>query len=308
MDRNRVTSAASAGMLAQVTTGGVVTERRQRGQPHKGRVFAAVHAHSYEVPHYAAGLCAKLMSEGYVGYVIRTSNDQLGGDRTIAENILNNQQEHLNMASVLGFRDVFDLYYRHNRMNGISSTDLRGRLALIFRMLKVDTVITFNPWAPGEEDPDRWVTGRAAEEASAICGTANEYPEYLEAGIMPHPVSERYYFHARPGQPFNRVVDISAQVDKKIAAIVECKSQGGGNSGSLLRALLTKQGRGLRLLGSDDRTADREYVRQFLLEDYRQYGKAYNFAYAERFYYIDRRERANSKVDEYIERNAVRLR
>jgi hypothetical protein len=146
-------------------------------------------------------------------------------------------------------------------MNGISSTDLRGRLVLLFRMLKVDTVITFNPWAPGEEDPDRWVTGRAVEEASAISGTANEYPEYLDAGIMPHPVSERYYFYARPGQSFNRVVDISSHVEKKIDAIVECKSQGGGNSGSLLRARLTKQGRSLPLLGIDDRTADREYVR-----------------------------------------------
>jgi LmbE family N-acetylglucosaminyl deacetylase len=307
MDTNRITSAASSGMFAQVAARDVVVERRQKGQPHKSRIFAAVHAHSYEVPHYGAGLCAKLISEGYVGYIIRTSNDQLSGDRTIAENILNNQQEHFKMAALLGFKDVFDLYYRHSRMNGISSTDLRGRLVLLFRMLKVDTVITFNPWAPGEEDPDRWVTARAAEEASAISGTANEYPEYLDAGIMPHLVGERYYFYARPGQPFNRLVDISSQVKKKIDAIVECKSQGGGNSGALLRARLAKQGRGLPLLGSDDRTADREYVRQFLLENCRHYGKAYNIAYAERFYYIDRREQAKSKIDEYIERNAVRL-
>ena len=90
---------------------------------------------------------------------------------------------------------------------------------------------------------------------------------------MPHLVSERYYFYARPGQPFNRVVDISSQVEKKIDAIVECKSQGGGNSGSMVRARLAKQGRGLPLLGSDDRTADREFVRQFLLEDCRTTGR-----------------------------------
>jgi hypothetical protein len=173
-------------------------------------------------------------------------------------------------------------------------------------MLKVDTVITFNPWAAGEENPDRWVTGRAAEEASGMSSIANEYPEYLEAGIPPHPVRERYYLHTRPGQPFNRVVDISSEVEKKIGAIVECKSHGGGNAGSLLRARLAKQGRRLTLLGSDDRTADREYVRQFVLEDGRQYGKPYKFAYAERFYYIDLREPARSKVDEYVERNAAR--
>jgi LmbE family N-acetylglucosaminyl deacetylase len=284
----------------------IVVERSQTGQPHRGKVFAAVHAHAYEAPHYAAGLCAKLISEGYTGYVIRTSNDQMGGDLTVGETFLNNEQEHLRMASVIGFRDVFDLSYRHLRMNGISSTDIRGRLILIFRMLKVDTVMTFNPWAQGEESPDRRMTARAVEEAVAMCGIANEYPEYLEAGIMPHRVGEVYYFCARPGQPFNRVVDISSHVEKKIDAIVECKSQGGGNAGSLLRARLASQGRRLPLLGGDDRTADREYVRQFVLENFRQYGRPHNLNFAERFYYVDRRAQT-AGVEEYIEKNAVRV-
>jgi LmbE family N-acetylglucosaminyl deacetylase len=308
MKKKRVrTNIAAGSAFAQVATGEIVVEKRATGQPHKGKVFAAVHAHSYEVPYYAAGLCAKLIREGYTGYIIRTSNDQNGGDLTPGENVLSNQQEHAKMASVLGFKDVFDLSYRHNRMNGISSTDFRGRLILIFRMLKADTVITFNPWASGEENPDRRATARAAEEACLMCGIANEYPEYVEAGLMPHSVSEAYYFHTRPGQPYNRVVDISSHVEQKVDAIVECQSQGGGNTGSLLRARLASEGRGLSLLGSDDRTADRAYVRQFLLEDSRQYGTANNLAYAERFYYVDRRDRAQSRVDEYIEKNAVRL-
>lgn len=308
MRKNRtLPNLAAAAAPAQAADGRIVVERRQTGQPHKGKVFVAVHAHSHEVPYYAGGLCAKLISEGYSGYIIRTSNDQMGGGHSIGENVLNNQQEHLKMASVLGFKDVFDLSYRHYRMNGISSTDIRGRLILIFRMLKADTVISFNPWAAGEDDADRRVTGRAAEEASAMCGVANEYPEYLEAGIMPHAVGEVYYLHARPGQPFNRIVDVTPHIDKKIDAIVECKSQGGGNTGSSLRARLAAEGRRVPLLGSDDRTADREYVREFLLEDSRQYGRAYKLPYSERFYYIDRRESMRAKVDEYIAKNALRI-
>ncbi len=309
MIRDSVFSNAAAEAAApQAAAGGIVVERRQAGQPYRGKVFAAVHAHSYEVPHFAAGLCAKLISEGYTGYIVRTTNDQMGGRLTYAENLLNNEQEHLKMAGVLGFKDVVDLYYRDRRMNGVSSTDLRSRMILIFRMLKVDTVISFNPWGPWEGDSDRLVTGRAAEEAGWMSGAvAEDNPEYQEAGIEPHPVGERYYFYARPGQQFNRVVDISSHVEKKIDAIVECRNQGGGSLGSQLRAKLAKEGRRLPLLGSDDRTADREYVRQFLLDDNRQYGKGYNFAYAERFYYIDRRAPAKSKVDEYIEKNAVRV-
>ncbi len=102
-------------------------------------------------------------------------------------------------------------------------------------------------------------------------------------------------------------MDISAHIEKKIDAIVECRSQGGGNLGSQLRARLARQRRRLPLLGGDDRTADREYVRQFLLDDEREYGKPYNLAFAERFYYIDQRRPAKSKVDEYVEQHAVSM-
>ena len=88
---------------------------------------------------------------------------------------------------------------------------------------------------------------------------------------------------------------------------MECRSQGGGNSGSQLRARLAREGKRLPLLGGDDRTSDREYVRQFLLDDDREYGAPHKLPYAERFYYIDQRKAAKSKVDEYIGKHAVSL-
>jgi LmbE family N-acetylglucosaminyl deacetylase len=285
----------------------VVVERDQPGRPHEGKVFAAIHAHLDDIPYYAGGLCAKLISEGYAGYIIRTSNDEKCGGHTTAENILSNEQEHGKMAAALGFKDEFNLYYRNHRMDGISPVELRGRLILIFRMLRVDTVLSFNPWGHGEENPDHWVTGRAVEQACWMAGMPNDFPEHVEAGHRPHTVRERYYFCARPGQPFNRVIDIGSHIEKKIDAIVECRSQGGGNSGSELRTRLAKQGKRLPLLGDDDRTADREYVRQFLLGDSREHGKEYGLQYAERFYYIDQRPPARSEVDQYVEQNAKPL-
>src|ERR1700746_2315482 len=90
-------------------------EKDQLGQPHRGKVFVAIHAHLDDVPYFAGGLCVKLMNEGYTGYVVRTSNDEKSGGRSIAENILSNEQEHGKMAATLGFKDVFDLYYRSHR-------------------------------------------------------------------------------------------------------------------------------------------------------------------------------------------------
>jgi LmbE family N-acetylglucosaminyl deacetylase len=285
----------------------VLVEKDRPGQPHKGKVFAAIHAHLDDVPLFAAGLCAKLIAEGYTGYVIRTSNDEKCGGHTIAENILSNEQEHFKMAAALGFKDVYDLYYRNHLMDEISTVEIRARLILIFRLLKVDTVVTFNPWGHGEENPDHAVTGHAVEEACWMAGMENDFPEHLEAGIRPHSVRERYYFCARAGQPFNRIVDITNHIEKKIDALVECKSQGGGNSGSLLRARLAKQGMRLPLLGETDETADRAYVRQFLLNDYAEYGKPYDLRYAERFYYTEQRAGEAARVEAYVARNAVRI-
>ena len=59
----------------------VTVVRKQTGQPHAGKVFAAVHAHLSDVPFHAAGLCARLIAEGYTGYIIRTTNDEKSGRR-----------------------------------------------------------------------------------------------------------------------------------------------------------------------------------------------------------------------------------
>jgi LmbE family N-acetylglucosaminyl deacetylase len=308
MNRNSIFRKPSLGIaMARADVGEVVVEKDQPGQPHKGKVFAAIHAHLDDAPYYAGGLCAKLISEGYTGYIIRTSNDEKCGGQTTAENILSNEQEHVKMAKALGFRDSFDFYYQNHEMDGISPLDIRARLIFLFRFLKVDTAVSFNPWGHGEENPDHWVTGRAVEAACWMSGMPNDFHEHLEANIRPHKVLERYYFYGRPGQVYNRVVDIGSHIEKKIDAIVECRSQGGGNWGSQLRARLAKQGKRLPLLGNDDRAADREYVRQFLLDDDREYGKEYKLEFAERFYYIDQRRPRKSKVDEYVENNAVSL-
>jgi LmbE family N-acetylglucosaminyl deacetylase len=247
------------------------------------------------------------MQEGYTGYLVRTCNDEKYGGRTIAENILSNEQEHLKMAAVLGFKDVFDLYYRNRRMNEISPIEIRGRLTFILRALKADTVLSFDPSAGGEKDGDHEETACAVEDACVMCGSESDFAEHLEAGFPAHSVSERYYFWTRPDQGFNRVVDISRHIERKIDAIVECKSQGGGARGSELRARLAKQGRRLPLLGSDEQSANRAYVRQFLLDDYREYGKQHGLQFAERFYYVDERPHTPTKVDQYVEKNSVRL-
>ena len=143
-----------------MATDNIMVEKDRPNRPHEGKVFLAVQAHLDDIIHNCAGLCAKLIHEGYTGYFVRTSNDEKRGGQSTARNILSNEQEHLRMAQALGCKDVFDFYYQNHEMNGISSLDIRGRLVFLIRMLKADTVLTFNPWGHWEENPDHWVTAR----------------------------------------------------------------------------------------------------------------------------------------------------
>ena len=63
---------------APQVAGGVVLERPATGQPHKGKVLLALQAHSDDIPLMAAGTAAKLIEEGYTGYLVRATNDDMG--------------------------------------------------------------------------------------------------------------------------------------------------------------------------------------------------------------------------------------
>src|SRR5580658_9962913 len=106
--------------MNQTGTTHAVIDKAGSGQPHKGKVFVAVHAHLDDLPYFAGGLCAKLIAEGYTGYIVRTTNDEHSGGSTKAHHILSNEEEDAKMGEVLGFKDVFELYYRNNRMEEIS--------------------------------------------------------------------------------------------------------------------------------------------------------------------------------------------
>lgn len=196
----------------------VFVERALEGQPHKGKVLAAIQPHCDDLSLFAAGTVAKLIREGYEGYLIRTTNDDHAGrGETVGDVIRNNNSDNIAVAKALGLKKVFDLGYRNHMLDNYSMQDIRGRLIFLFRLLKVDTVISYDPSGHYEENPDHYVTAQAVESARWMAGGRWDYPEHYEAGLKPHAVTERYYF-ARGPQLVNRVVDISGTLEKKIDA------------------------------------------------------------------------------------------
>jgi LmbE family N-acetylglucosaminyl deacetylase len=279
-------------------------ERILPGKPHAGKVVAAIQPHADDLPLFAGGLVLKLIQEGYTGYLIRTTNDDHTGPGSVGEGVLANERNNRDVASAFGMKKAYDLYYRNHMLDSVSPLELRLRLIFLFRLLKVDTVICYDPWAHFEENPDHYATASAVEAACWMSGMSKDYPEHFDAGLTPHAVTEKYYF-ARGPQYVNRVVDISAFIDQKISLNILNTAQGpAGQRGAQLRRRLTAQGLRLPLLGSDDDTANREYTRQFVLDRDAEIGKRFSLAYGEAYHYIGP---APAKVEDYVRRNAVKL-
>lgn len=281
---------------------GVVIERSAAGTPHAGKVLALITPHLDDGPIFAFGTIAKLLNEGYTGYFIRTSNDEKDSFRlSLGETVLANERDAQSFVKAIGMKKVFDLSYRNHRMDDVCRTELRGRLIFLFRLLKVDTVFSYDPWGHYEENPDHYVTAQAVEAACWTAGGGLDLPEHFEAGLKPHGVSEKYYF-ARGPQLVNRVVDIAPTLEAKRTAIRSCRTMVTHMVKDLNASLADRKLRVPALAGDETRAID-EYIRASFQERDHVVGRKYGLEYAEEFHYIG----PDTSLDEYINRNAVPL-
>ena len=280
------------------------------GKPHAGKVLAVIGPHSDDFSIFAAGTIAKLVAEGYTGYFIRVTNDEMDSyDLSTGETILANERDTQVVARVLGIKKVFDLNYRNHYLDEVPPTEIRNRLIFLFRLLKVDTVLGFDPWGHYEENPDHYVAAQATEAACWMAGGRLDLPEHFEARLRPHSVREKYYW-ARGPQLVNRVVDVTHFIERKMEAIRANKTQI-RNMALSLRDRLAGRGLTLPWLQQDDETVVREYADLVFRAATRQVGQTYGLEYAEAFHYIGPGEQTSKftavQMADYLAKHAVPL-
>jgi LmbE family N-acetylglucosaminyl deacetylase len=277
-------------------------ERPHAGRPHAGKVLALIAPHLDDGPIFACGTILKLLNEGYKGYLIRTSNDEKDSfGMTLGETVLANERDTAAFVKAVGFEKAFDLGYRNHRLDDVGRTEIRGRLIFLFRLLKVNTVFSYDPWGHYEENPDHYVTAQAVEAACWMAGGHLDLPEHFEAGLRPHSVSEKYYF-ARGPQAVNRVVDTSAMLDRKLECIRSCRTMV-LHMVKDLRASLSSRSLKLPAIEGGDDSAIAEYARLAFAARDAEVGKRHGLACAEEFHYIG----PDQSLKPYIEKNAVPL-
>ncbi len=298
-------SQAFASQLGVVSgTPEVTLERPQSGRPHAGKVLAVIQPHSDDIPIFAAGTVAKLIDEGYTGHLIRVTNDDMAGPGTVGDTVLANEKDNDAVARVLGLKKVFNLNYSNHQLDNESRLEMRARFIFLFRLLRVDAIVCYDPWGHYEENPDHYVTAQTVEAACWMAGGAKDYPEHFDAGLKPQGVREKYYF-ARGPQLVNRVVDISRYMDRKVESNRVNVAQGpAGQHGAALRKSLAARGLKLPMLGDDDESANLAYIKHIVLERDRELGAEWGVEYAEAFHYLGP---APDGVDDYVRRHAVPL-
>jgi len=281
-----------------------VLESARPGRPRAGQVVVALQPHADDIPLFACGLVLKLIAEGATAHLIRVTNDDMAGPGSYADTVAANARDHAALARALGVAQTFDLNYNNHMMDQVARPELRARLIFLFRLLRADILVGYDPWGRDEENPDHYLSAACAEAAAWMAGGAKDYPEHFAAGLQPHAIREKYYF-SRFDNRANRIVDTTPFVDRIIDVNLENRAQGpAGENGRRLRARLAREGRRLPLLGDNDADADRNYIREFVLARERQTGEPHGFAYAEAFHYIGP---AANAVEERLRREAVPL-
>ena len=310
MDRRDLfKGAVAAGLLrhppssAQTApTTDVVIERAVSGKPHTGKVLALITPHLDDGPFFASGTVTKLLNEGYTGVFIRTSNDEKDSyDLTLGETVLANEQDAQSFLKVSGLKQRFDLSYRNHRMDDLARTEIRARLIFLFRLLRIDTVFSYDPWGHYEENPDHYVTAQAVEAACWMAGGHLDMPEHFAAGLKPHSVSEKYYF-ARGPQLVNRVVDIGATFETKLGCLRACRTMITHMIKDLNASLLERKLH-MPALSAADNDAINEFTKVALETKDRATGQKFGLDYAEAFHYIG----PDRSMDDYVARHTVPL-
>jgi len=287
---------AGSALAGQTGASGVTVERVSAGSPRQGKVLALITPHLDDGPIFSGGTIAKLLREGATGYFIRTSNDEKDSfDLSLGETVLANERDSAEMIRALGLAKVFDLSYRNHRMDDVAPTELRARLIFLFRLLKVDTIFSYDPWGHYEENPDHYVTARAVEAACWMSGGKLDLPEHFAAGLAPHSVSEKYYF-ARGPQLVNHAVDIAPVLETKLAAIAACRTMISHMVKDLEASLAERKLRVPTLTNA-------EFIKQAFQQRDANTGKKHGLEYAEEFHYIG----PDLSLQRYIEQNAVPL-
>ncbi|MBI5667655.1 MAG: PIG-L family deacetylase [Chloroflexi bacterium] len=203
-------------------------------------------AHPDDIEFGAAGTVARWTDEGHeVTYCLVTDGGAGSNDPAadLAQLVRTREAEQREAAACVGVHDVRFLGYPDGTLQ--PTLELRRDLTRLIRELKPERVVCSDPTLlfAGNyyiNHPDH----RAAAEAAVYAvfpsaGTRPIFPELLREGYEPHDVAELWLQFSDHADTF---IDISSQIERKIAALLCHRSQVGPEVGEMVRKWDAEEG------------------------------------------------------------------
>jgi LmbE family N-acetylglucosaminyl deacetylase len=185
-------------------------------------VFAA---HPDDAEFSAGGLISNLKDEGCQIIIITATDGSKGSFNPPSSALAAQREEEARRgAAVLGAEPPIFLGYTDFELDLLPPDKLREQFTRLIRKFKPDIVIAEDAFSPGEVHPDHRVVAFAASDAINFATLPCLYPQHIQEGLETHFVTEKYYF-SDSKQRINKVVDISKNFKRKMAALTEHRSQ-----------------------------------------------------------------------------------
>lgn len=186
----------------------------------KRAIVVAAHADDLETQ--CGGTIAMLVERGVEVYELICTMGDLGShDLSLTRERLAElrRQEAAEAGQILGLREVVTLNHHDGELE--PSLKLREQVSGYYRRWQPDTLITFDPWWPGQIHPDHRAAGMAALDAYMPSKMEFYHPEQLVECQVAN--LQRVFFFG-PRQP-TVFVDVSAVYGIKMAASLAHRSQ-----------------------------------------------------------------------------------
>jgi len=201
--------------------------------------------HPDDAEFYAGGLLAKLITEGARVQIVVATDGRRGSFESDSASLAAARAEEMRRAAAsLGAEPPILLGYPDLELDTLPAGVLREQFVRAIRRFKPDAVVAEDPYAPFEPHPDHRAVAWAATEALSYARLPLLYPEHLAEGLETHIVAEKYFYANSPALA-NKIVDITATMERKLAALLAHVSQ--------VRFLVEGMVREARLAGLDVR-------------------------------------------------------
>src|SRR5258708_9633005 len=101
------------------------------------------------------------------------ADDWMAGEGSSFGDIIGkNERDTMEVSKRLGCKEAFFLKYPNHNMDAWPVIEMRARLVFLFRALKVDTILGYDPSRLYERNPDHYVTARAKDGAAPLAAMA----------------------------------------------------------------------------------------------------------------------------------------